>query len=118
VFGCHRSSHTPLLRGAQSIAFIRLSANTSFRIGSYRLIDQERLEAVRTEHHIPDYSVEQRVRAVGGVHIYLPIVTVILATIFGVVGILVWMSTPETNSSITSARHDKGEPSDAHESPS
>ncbi|MCC9655234.1 hypothetical protein, partial [Rhodopirellula halodulae] len=37
-FGCHRSSHTPLLRGAQSIAFIRLSANTSFRIGSKRAI--------------------------------------------------------------------------------
>jgi hypothetical protein len=36
--------------------------------------------------------VKQRVRAVGGLHIYLPILTWILATLFGVIGILVWMS--------------------------
>ncbi len=67
---------------------------TAHEFHSYRLIDQNRLEAVKTELHIPHYSVEQRVRAVGGVHIYLPIVTVVLATLFGAIGILVWKSGP------------------------
>jgi flagellar motor component MotA len=40
--------------------------------------------------------VEQRVRAVGGLQIYLPILTGILATLFGVIGILVWMSDPSS----------------------
>ncbi|MEM6473851.1 MAG: hypothetical protein AAF802_30125 [Planctomycetota bacterium] len=91
---------------------------TAHEFHSYRLIDQERLEAVRTEYHIPNYSVEQRIRAVGGVHIYLPIVTGILATIFGALGILVWMSPPDSNSGVTSTRYDRGEPDDARESPS
>ena len=68
--------------------------STAHEFHAYRLIDQERLEAVKAEYDMPDYSVEQRVRAVGGIHIYLPIVTVILATLFGAVGILVWMSDP------------------------
>jgi len=65
---------------------------TAHEFPAYQLIDQERLEAIKTEYSRPDYSVEQRVRAVGGLHIYLPILTWILATLFGVIGILVWMS--------------------------
>jgi hypothetical protein len=67
---------------------------TAHEFQAYRLIDQERLATIKTEYSMPDYSVEQRVRAVGGIHIYLPIVTWILATLFGVIGILVWMSNP------------------------
>ncbi len=65
---------------------------TAHEFPAYQLIDQERLEAIKTEYSRPDYSVEQRVRAVVGLHIYLPILTWILATLFGVIGILVWMS--------------------------
>jgi hypothetical protein len=54
------------------------------------------VKAIKTEYSRPDYSVEQRVRAVGGLHIYLPILTWILATLFGVIGILVWMSDPSS----------------------
>ena len=54
------------------------------------------VEAFKTEYSRPDYSVEQRVRAVVGLHIYLPILTWILATLFGVIGILVWMSDPSS----------------------
>ena len=69
---------------------------TAHEFQAYQLIDQERLEAIKTEYSRPDYSVEQRVRAVGGLHIYLPILTWILATLFGVIGILVWMSDPSS----------------------
>jgi len=68
--------------------------STAHEFHAYQLIDRDRLEAVKIEYDMPDYSVEQRVRAVGGIHIYLPIVTVILATLFGAVGILVWVSDP------------------------
>jgi uncharacterized membrane protein YbaN (DUF454 family) len=70
------------------------SMATAHEFQAYRLIDQERLEAIKTEYSMPEYSVEERVRAVGGIHIYLPIVTWILATLFGVIGILVWMADP------------------------
>lgn len=70
--------------------------STAHEFHAYQLIDRERLEAVRTEYNMPDYSVEQRVRAVGGIHFYLPIVSVILATLFGVIGILVWMADSAT----------------------
>jgi hypothetical protein len=68
----------------------------TFFAPAYQLIDQERLEAIKTEYSKPDYYVEQRVRAVGGLHIYLPIITWILATLFGVIGILVWMTDPSS----------------------
>ena len=80
---------------------------------AYQLIDQERLEAIKTEYSRPDYSVEQRVRAVGGLHIYLPILTWILATLFGVIGILVWMSdSPSVGNRAASGDRDgqEGEP--------
>ena len=69
---------------------------TAHEFQAYQLIDKQRLEAIKTEYSMPDYSVEQRVRAVGGLHIYLPIVTWILATLFGVIGILVWMTDPSS----------------------
>ena len=69
---------------------------TAHEFQAYRLIDQDRLEAIKTEYSMPDYSVEQRVRAVGGIHIYLPIVTWILATLFGLICILVWMADPSS----------------------
>ena len=86
---------------------------TAHEFHSYQLIDRDRLEAVKTEYDMPDYSVEQRVRAVGGIHIYLPIVTVILATLFGAVGILVWMSDPPSavaQSDATPNTEETGEP--------
>lgn len=89
---------------------------TAREFQAYQLIDQERLETIKTEYSMPDYSVEQRIRAVGGIHIYLPIVTWILATLFGVIGILVWMTDPTSIvARANSLSRDEGEkqPSDA-----
>ncbi len=86
---------------------------TAHEFQAYQLIDKQRLEAIKTEYSMPDYSVEQRVRAVGGLHIYLPIVTWILATLFGVIGILVWMIDPSSvgNRAASEDRDDEeGEP--------
>lgn len=86
---------------------------TAHEFQAYQLIDQDRLEAIKTEYSRPDYSVEQRVRAVGGLHIYLPILTWILVTLFGVIGILVWMSdSPSVGNRAASGDRDgkEGEP--------
>lgn len=89
---------------------------TAHEFQAYQLIDQERLETIKTEYSMPDYSVEQRIRAVGGIHIYLPIVTWILATLFGVIGILVWMTDPTpivARSNSLSRDEEEKQPSDA-----
>jgi hypothetical protein len=65
---------------------------TAHEFHSYHLIDQDRLEVVRHDFQMPNYSVEQRVRAVGGLHIYLPIVSVVLGLIFAIIGVLTWLS--------------------------
>ena len=94
---------------------------TAHEFHTYQLIDQERLETVKAEFGMPNYSVEQRVRAVGGVHFYLPIVSVILGAVFLAIGALVWMADPayavaQTNSAPEA--DEEGEPADARESPS
>ncbi len=67
---------------------------TVHEFSTYRLIDQQQVEAFQAEYAMPDYSVEARVRAVGGLHIYMRILTFILSGLFIAIGVLVWFSKP------------------------
>lgn len=86
---------------------------TAHEFQTYRLINQERLQEIKTEYDMPNYSVEQRVRAVGGLHIYLPIISLSLAAVFIATGIFVWMSGPVTRPAMSVDAHlpnDENEP--------
>ena len=93
---------------------------TAHELDGYQLIDRERLEAIRleysmSEYSMPEYSGLQRSRAVGSIHRYLPIVTLELATLFSIVGILLWMGARASvgTEADTVPHDDEGEPNEA-----
>ena len=61
---------------------------------TYNMIDVDAVEAYRTEYDNPDYSIFGRVRVVGALHIYIPILSSILTCLFASIGILAWRSPP------------------------
>ena len=69
--------------------------STVHELETYRLIDTDRLDELRTEIGNPNYSVAERIRSVGATKIYLPIVSYVLIGVFGLIGFLAWRSSPE-----------------------
>ncbi|MEO8499173.1 MAG: hypothetical protein ABI614_29260 [Planctomycetota bacterium] len=76
--------------------------STAHELHTLRLIDRHRLDEVRTELKNPDYSVEQRIRAVGGLHTYIPILSILLALPFIVITVMAWLSRPTDSETVSS----------------
>ena len=71
----------------------------------YNMIDVQQVEAYRNEYNSPDYSIFGRVRDVGGLRFYFPVLSTILSSLFIAVAILAWRSAPTDD---TSPRDDQG----------
>ena len=65
----------------------------------YNMIDVQQVEAYRSEYDSPDYSIFGRVRDVGGLRFYFPVLSTILSGLFAAIAILAWRSAPTGGSS-------------------
>ena len=77
----------------------------------YHMIDVDAVEAYRTEYDDPGYSIFGRVRVIGALHVYMPILSCILSCLFRLIGVLAWRSTPsdtEADSRATTYDLDRG----------
>ena len=68
--------------------------STAHEFHTLRLIDRERLEEVRVELDDSNYSIEQRIRAVGGLRTHIPTLSILLALPFIAIAVLAWLSRP------------------------
>jgi hypothetical protein len=66
--------------------------STARELHTLGLIDRNRLEQVRIELENPNYSVEQRIRAVGGLQTHIPILSILMALPFIAITVLAWLS--------------------------
>ncbi len=60
------------------------------------MINVAAVEAYREEYDSPDYSIYGRVREVGGLHVYMPILSAVLTLVFGLICLLAWRSDEAT----------------------
>ncbi|MEO9932410.1 hypothetical protein [Rhodopirellula bahusiensis] len=91
LFGIAASWVLPLLIRAVYDAHA-FSTVREFEI--YNMIDVDAVEAYRTAYDDPDYSIFGRVRVIGALHIYIPILSSFLTCLFALIGILAWRSSP------------------------
>ncbi len=65
----------------------------------HNMIDVEQVEAYRNAYASADYSIYERVREVGGLRFYFPVLSAILSAIFFAIAVLAWYSIPAGASS-------------------
>lgn len=83
-----------------------LSVAAEFRI--YHLLDPHRVKEMQERYPAEGYSVEQRVRSVGGLDLYMPVLSCVLSGMFAILGVLVYKSDSSVARVDASAPHDRG----------
>ncbi len=83
-----------------------LSVAAEFRI--YHLLDPQRVKEMQERYPAEGYSVEQRVRSVGGLDLYMPVLSCVLSGMFAILGVLAYNSDSSVARVDASAPHDRG----------
>ena len=104
ALGVAASWFLPLvIRGIHDTHAVSVAAE--FRI--YKLLDPQRIEEMQERYPAQGYSVEQRVRSVGGLDLYMPVLSCVLSGMFAILGVLVYNSPPRSSCVDASTPHDR-----------